>query len=114
MKYYIAPAIVGVTAIAMTVFGMKLAHNMFQFASAVLLIGMILAYALAKSGHIPIPRRSKRDKGLSGRFVSISYTCLILLLAAFGHFWLALCWLGVGVFVFNIRKLREKFEESGA
>ncbi len=104
IKYYIAPFITATVAIAMTVFQSPHAYNLARFASPLLLVVIWAAHILAIFNDIKV----SKEKGLSKRFIIIFYSFLVVLLAAFGHPWLALCWIFIWLAAHFSHLLREE------
>lgn len=111
MKRYITPLIVAAVAIAMTVFKSPHAYNLAKFASPALLVLIWIGYMCIKGGYAKIPP----EPSLPKRFIMVFYLLLVVLLASFGHGWLALCWsfIWLGAFL-NRQAFEEKLKKMGA
>lgn len=112
VKHYVLPFVVATVAIAMTMFESPHAYSLAKFASPIFLILIWAAYGLAEAGEIKIP--TKKEKNISKKFLAFFYSTLVALLAAFGHWWLAWCWLFIWIAARLTHRLYdERLEEKG-
>lgn len=107
-KYYITTLIIMTVVVAMTIFKSDIAYNLALFASPLLVIIVWAVYIAAKAGGIEV----SEEKGLPKSYITAFYLTGTGLLAGFGHWWLATCWLFIWIGAWLNHQLRdEKLKE---
>jgi len=109
IKYYITPFIIMAVVVAMTIFKSPHAYDLACFVSPVILFLVWIGYAAFKMDQVKV----STEKGISAKFTTVFYLLVILLLAAYGHGWLAACWTFIWIATYLYRLLREEKLNEG-